>query len=121
MKSTTKIRDLRYRARYKIAELLDRLPGQCWADLVFWVMGDSTSASPWSPSRTCREDMQRAGSCYCGKWRLPHLRDREGGIWSPDGQGTYTAFDGLFTGWRREDVDRMYGPVTEISESDVPA
>jgi hypothetical protein len=68
MKST-KIATLKYRARYAIAELVNRLPGQCWADLVMWVMGRDESKLPWMPSTSCREDMQRTGCCYCGKFQ----------------------------------------------------
>lgn len=65
--SDTKIRRLRDRARFAIAELVNRLPGQCWADLVMWALRRGDSKLPWSPSRSCREDMQGTGFCYCGK------------------------------------------------------
>jgi hypothetical protein len=54
--------------RWHIAYLLNRLPGQCWADLVCWVQYRSHPRSPWSPiDRACRNDRDRTGTCYCGK------------------------------------------------------
>jgi hypothetical protein len=62
-------RPARERIRWRIAHLLDKLPGQCWADLVFWVFGDRRN--PWSPmTSTCRLD-GADGGCYCGKLREP--------------------------------------------------
>lgn len=55
------------RLRWAIARLLNRLPGQCWADLVDWTLG--YQRSPWSPQRSCRADLARRGACYCGKLR----------------------------------------------------
>ena len=60
------------RLRWRIARLLDRLPGQCWADLVTWALNDDPDEHKiWKPSSpmgsTCREDAARVGSCYCGK------------------------------------------------------
>lgn len=63
--------------KWWVAGLLDKLPGQCWADLVGWVYRnrrddpDWRSDIPWRPIRTCREDFARVGSCYCGKLREP--------------------------------------------------
>lgn len=64
------------RLRWLVATLLDKLPGQCWADLCGWVLHDRRDdpgyrgATPWSPIRSgCREDFARVGSCYCGKLR----------------------------------------------------
>lgn len=66
--------------RWRIAHLLDWLPGQCWADLVSWVLRDRhddpdwRSRVPWRPiGWMCRQDLARVGSCYCGK-----LRDKAG-------------------------------------------
>jgi hypothetical protein len=56
--------------RWRIADLMNRLPGQCWADLVGWVLGDAPERSrlPWRPiSSMCRQDAARTGCCYCGK------------------------------------------------------
>lgn len=116
-----KIQRLRDRARFAIARLVDRLSGQCWADLALWAMRMDDSKLPWFSSRSCREDSKRSGCCYCGKFRLLCLRDRDGEIWTPDSNGTYTALDGTFTGWRREDVEAQYGPVIEIAEPEVNA
>lgn len=44
------------------------------------------------------------------------LVDSEATVWSPEGvddtgRTLYGALDGTFSGWRREDVDRVYGVV----------
>jgi len=58
--------------RWRIAYLLNRLPGQCWADLVCWVQYRSHSRSPWSPiDSNCRGDRDRTGRCYYGKLGRP--------------------------------------------------
>ena len=52
--------------RWRVARLLDWLPGQCWADLVFWAAGNTDRRNPWSPATsTCRTNLP----CYCGKFR----------------------------------------------------
>lgn len=77
MKST-KIADLQYRVRFAIADLLNRLQSQCWADLVMWAMGREETVLPRSSSASCREDMQRTGCCYCGKFQAPEkMAERE--------------------------------------------
>lgn len=60
--------------KWKVAGQLNRLPGQCWADLVMWVLHryrddpDWRTAMPWRPMREgCRKDAEQAGRCYCGK------------------------------------------------------
>ena len=56
--------------RLRIAHLLDKLPGQCWADLVWWALRRSDYRNPWSPiGPSCRGDLARNGACYCGKLR----------------------------------------------------
>lgn len=60
------------RLRWRIAALLDRLPGQCWADLVSFALGHRRS--PWCPvTSSCRADLAAAGdgACYCNKLRSP--------------------------------------------------
>lgn len=67
--------------RWRIADWVERwLPGQCWSDLVDWVLRDRRddpdpdwrSEIPWRPIREgCRRDLARVGSCYCGKLRQP--------------------------------------------------
>jgi hypothetical protein len=50
--------------RWRIADLMDRLPGQCWADLASWalygprkVARDGESRLPWRPiTAMCRRD-----------------------------------------------------------------
>ncbi|RAO26515.1 hypothetical protein PSN13_06543 [Micromonospora saelicesensis] len=56
--------------KWRIAELINKIPGQCWSDIADWPLG--YKANPWSPQRSgCREDLARVGSCYCGKLRTP--------------------------------------------------
>lgn len=76
------------RIRWKIAYLVNRLRGQCWADLVSWVLDgprlrkDAGGRLPWRPiTETCQADKTR--DCYCGKLRasqaeqVPEARARE--------------------------------------------
>jgi hypothetical protein len=52
--------------RWWVAVQVDRLRGQCWADLADFGLG--RTYIPWEPRRpTCVEDAQRCGTCYCGK------------------------------------------------------
>jgi hypothetical protein len=66
---------LRMKIRWRIAGLVDRLPGQCWSDLVDWAMRDRRDDPgrgidlPWKPMGNCRRDAARVGACYCGKLR----------------------------------------------------
>lgn len=57
------------RTRLRIARLLDRLPGQCWTDLVGWyTTPDRPVREAWSPiNGACRSDARAAGRCYCNK------------------------------------------------------
>jgi hypothetical protein len=58
------------RFRRWVARQLDRLPGQCWADLWMWAERDTPRTTPWSPlSPGCIADVSAVGSCYCGKIR----------------------------------------------------
>jgi hypothetical protein len=61
------------RLRWWIATQLNRMPGQCWANLVVWALGwKGEKRMPWRPSTaTCRRDAAANGSCYCGKLRQP--------------------------------------------------
>jgi hypothetical protein len=66
------------KSRWRVAELLNRLPGQCWADLVGWVLGHNSAEtkSPWSPiGWACRSDFAETGTCYCGKLRTPEASE----------------------------------------------
>ena len=66
--------------RWRIAYLLNRLPGQCWADLVEWVLYPRGRRGPWSPIRPgCRADLARGRDCYCGKLRAPEPTVTGGG------------------------------------------
>lgn len=57
------------RLRWWVAGHLNRLPGQCWTDLVTWALGWNHGL-PWRPvTSTCRQDCALNGSCYCGKLR----------------------------------------------------
>ena len=54
--------------KWRIAELVDRIPGQCWARLTDYPLGNRRV--PWAPqASSCREDAERCGGCYCGKFR----------------------------------------------------
>ena len=57
------------KVRWWIAYKLNKLPGQCWADLVGWALGGKFEAwHPWRPvNYMCRMDAAETGSCYCGK------------------------------------------------------
>jgi hypothetical protein len=61
---------MRDRLRWLIARQLDRLPGQCWADLASWAAwparGFRERWLPWSPTRpSCIKPGD--ARCYCGK------------------------------------------------------
>lgn len=59
------------RLRWRIATVLNKLPNQCWANLVSWALGDR-GYRPWQPiDSVCRKDVARQGACYCGKLRAP--------------------------------------------------
>jgi hypothetical protein len=58
----------RERLRWRIACQLNRLPGQCWADLVSWALGSAYNRRPWQPvSPGCVQGAAEQGRCYCGK------------------------------------------------------
>lgn len=52
-------------ARWKVAGLLNRLPGMCWSQLVDWVLG-TVRLRETRQSDVCRSDAARCGTCYCG-------------------------------------------------------
>ena len=62
------------RLKWRIADLLNRLPGQCWSHHVDWALNEEPmrdtglrSALPWRPiTEGCRKDAEAAGRCYCG-------------------------------------------------------
>ena len=58
--------------RWRVARLLDHLPGMCWASLVSWVIygpekGDGYTLRGCRIDWMCREN--DAQDCYCGKLR----------------------------------------------------
>jgi hypothetical protein len=54
------------RFRWWAATQVDRLPGQCWADLTDYGLG--RDLVPWAPDqRQCIESARDCGTCYCGK------------------------------------------------------
>lgn len=63
--------------RWKIASLVNRLPGACWSQLVDWIYAvdwpederEGKELRHWRQSETCRADAERCGTCYCGKLR----------------------------------------------------
>lgn len=71
------------RLKWRIATLANRLPGQCWADLVSWVLDSKRTRDPglrarlpWRPIRSCRTDLARTGACYCGKLMSAERREQ---------------------------------------------
>jgi len=73
------VRKRRAKFRWRIAVLMNRLPGQCWADLVTWAIDTPRTRKilgnprhPWRPvTSTCRSDAAGNDACYCGKIRNP--------------------------------------------------
>lgn len=67
--------------RWRVATLLDKLPGQCWCDLVEWALRrhEDDPDTRWNdlarrvPLRrqtpTCFTDALAVGTCYCSKVR----------------------------------------------------
>jgi hypothetical protein len=58
------------RLRWRIVHVVDKLPGQCWTDLVVWALDGPVADSrlPWKPqTATCRSDAASNGRCYCNK------------------------------------------------------
>jgi len=59
--------------RWRIAALLNRLPGQCWTGLVMWANNgrDRRNGDPLFPLRpitwACRKDAESNGACWCNK------------------------------------------------------
>lgn len=70
----------RNKLRWRVADVLNRLPGMCWANLVSWAL----RSRPLTETRQdwmCRSDTASNGCCYCGKLRRdddPALPDTEG-------------------------------------------
>lgn len=66
---------VRERLRWHIANLLNRLPGQCWTELVCWSLDgmrvsrrNDRNPLPWRPiTEACRSGIERNGCCYCNK------------------------------------------------------
>lgn len=64
--------------RWRVAELMNQLPGQCWADLVTWAMESNRDAIeradgwrgalPNQSNRLCGPPSESC-VCYCGKVR----------------------------------------------------
>jgi len=67
--------------RWRVAQLMDKAPSQCWADLVDWAMRrhEDDPDTPWEDfkrrlpvrrmGRVCLSDRDGCGTCYCGKLR----------------------------------------------------
>jgi hypothetical protein len=61
--------------RWRVANAMDLVPGQCWSSLAGWALcsdeqlrATGESRLPWRPvGDMCRTDLARAGSCYCNK------------------------------------------------------
>jgi len=74
--------------RWTVADLLNRLPWVCWADIVDWALqathapsrnssqrlmrtsrdGETDGLLRMNGSRRCRDDAAQTGTCYCGKF-----------------------------------------------------
>jgi hypothetical protein len=55
------------KTRWRIAVAMNKLPRQCWADLVSWALG-GRDKTPWRPiGQGCHKDLAQNGRCYCGK------------------------------------------------------
>lgn len=61
----TRVLDPGSHARWKAANLLNRLPGMCWSQLVDWALG-TVRLRETRQSDVCRSDAARCGTCYCG-------------------------------------------------------
>jgi hypothetical protein len=67
--------------RWRVAHLMDKLPRQCWSDLVEWALRrheDDPDTWWWDLRRRvplrrqtdgCLSDAARSGTCYCAKVR----------------------------------------------------
>jgi hypothetical protein len=68
--------------RWRVAQLADKLPRQCWSDLVEWALRrhEDDPDTPWNDLRRrvplrrqsptgCLDDAARNGTCYCAKVR----------------------------------------------------
>nr|MDT0658066.1 hypothetical protein [Micromonospora sp. DSM 115978] len=68
------------RLRWRIAHLVERLPGQCWSGLVDWVLDQRPEGRsrglPWATQRAyrCRDIPPGCDGCYCGKLRRDGAR-----------------------------------------------
>jgi hypothetical protein len=73
------------RWRWRVINLIGKLPGQCWADLVTWAQDGNREAVeradswrgalPWAPNQGCGSgpDFERNCVCYCGKVRSAEM------------------------------------------------
>lgn len=70
---------MKEKTRWRIAYRLNRLPRQCWADLVGWALyGTDADHKPWTPRENiqrCRKDRDEIGCCYCGKYQQPNAAE----------------------------------------------
>lgn len=71
--------------RWTVAHHANRLPGQCWAELVEWALGwhrddpgtwwnNLVRRAPIRRQTSCVDDMARTGACYCGKLMTSECR-----------------------------------------------
>ena len=65
---TAKLR-MEEKLRWRMAPLIDKLPGFCWVDVVLWAVGNDERL-PRRSDASCRADMAGSGACYCGKFRI---------------------------------------------------
>lgn len=63
---------------------LGRWPQTCWANLVMRKIYGYEAEVPIYQDEPCNADVQRCGTCYCGKRRVSH--EAEGSVCA-DGRG----------------------------------
>jgi hypothetical protein len=102
--------------RWRVAKLMDKVPGQCWSSLADWAGDwkdydrDNRRGLPWRPQDwACRRDAQRVGSCYCNKLQCDDATAAVFGAHRPDPLlGILTAADRPWArcscGWRGDDI-----------------
>lgn len=74
--------------RWRIADILNRLPRTCWANIVFWALGsrsmfDRDNSDDIRRSPMCFSPGQER--CYCGKFASPTERNPQPAPPTPDG------------------------------------
>lgn len=64
------------KARWKVVDLLDKLPTTCRASLITWAVdGGQDKLRNIGLDGACIRDTERCGACWCGKLRSPGYDD----------------------------------------------